>query len=336
MKDVFAPVLSDADVKRLDRVGKRRGRRRPAKVPARLARTSAFAAKRRGLITDSGFERLYRVPGHSLVRVSGRELGTQHRDALYAVFRLPFEKVTVRQEQKSGLQAYVSLMQVNTTWRELLIAMGLTQHVNNVAALHFAFKDIKQVVITVYEGNEERNLELYQMNKLPRDHGRMGNLLQDIEWSGLGLDDQVRISYGDWTASMVVSAKLVSLNADVQFELTSDYAKSFWPYIDSMTEHSWVDEEMLAHLIGRDLWGQGETSHSRGEFRKLCRKAFDDMKRAGGLSEWHVEVRGAGRKKQHRYHHGHKLREENAQMELPMLANAMEPVGAPKKKAFGR
>jgi hypothetical protein len=320
MNKPFQPVLSEADIKRLDRVGKRRGRRRPSKVPARLARTSAFAAKRRGLITDSAFERLYRVPGHSVVRVSGRELGTQHRDALYAVFRLHSEKVHVRQEGKTGLQSYLALLQVNTTWRELLVAMGLTQHVNNIAALHFAFKDIKQVVITVYEGDEERNLELYEMGKLPKDHGRMGNLLHDIEWSGLGLDDQVRISYGDWTASMVVSAKLVSLNADVQFELTSDYAKSFWPYIDSMTQHTWVDEGMLAHLIGRDLWAASETSKSRAEFRKLCRKAFDDMVRVGGLLSWHVDVRGVGRKKNHRYCYEHKLRNEGEQLELPMLA----------------
>lgn len=290
-------------------------------MPARLARTSAFAAKRRGLITDSAFERLYRVPGHSLVRVSGRELGTQHRDALYAVFRLPYKKISVKHEHKTGLYAYKSMMQVDTTWRELLIAMGLTQHVNNVAQLHFAFSDIKQVVVTVYEGDEGRNLELYRAGKLPRDYGRMGNLLNDIEWTGLGLDDQVHISYGDWTAEMVVSAKLVSLNADVHFELTSDYAKSFWPYIDSMTQHTWVDEEMLAHLVGRDLWSEEETSHTRGEFRKVCRKAFDDMKRVGGLLEWHVEVRGAGRKKQHRYFYKHKLREENAQLELPMLAD---------------
>ena len=118
---------------------------------------------------------------------------------------------------------------------------------------------------------------------------------------------------------MVVSAKLVSLNADVQFELTSDYAKSFWPYIDSLSQHTWVDEEMLAHLIGRDLWGPGESSQSRAEFRKLCRKAFDDMVRAGGLMSWRVEIKGAGRKKSHRYHHVHKLRTESEQLELPMM-----------------
>jgi hypothetical protein len=37
--------LTDADRKRLNRVGGRRGRNRPSKVPARLVRTSAFASK---------------------------------------------------------------------------------------------------------------------------------------------------------------------------------------------------------------------------------------------------------------------------------------------------
>ncbi|MGD9726421.1 MAG: hypothetical protein AB7E70_03275 [Hyphomicrobiaceae bacterium] len=316
MSERFAPKLSDADLKRLDRVGRRRGRNRPAKVPARLARTSAFAAKRRGLITDSKFERMYYVPGHSVVRVSGRELGTQHRDALYAVFRLPCRRVSVGAPPQW-------LMIVDTTWRELLMAMGLTQHVNNIAGLHYAFKDIKQVVISVYEGKEDQILAAYRDGKLPRDQGRMGNLLHDIEWSGLGLDDRVRISYGDWTAQMVASAKLVSLNADVQFALKSDYAKSFWPYIDGLSQHTWVDEEMLAHLVGRDLWGPAETSVTRGEFRKLCRKAFDDMVRSGGLISWRVEVRGVGRKKSHRYHHVHALRQGGEQMELPMLSEVV-------------
>lgn len=315
MVERLAPQLSPADLKRLDRVGKRRGRNRPSKVPARLARTSAFAAKRRGLITDSKFERVYYVPGHSLVRVSGRELGTQHRDALYAVFRLPFRKV---QTGKTNL----NLMVVDTTWRELLLAMGLTQHVNNIAGLHYAFKDIKQVVISVFEGREEDLLRQYKTGELPRDDaGRMGNLLHDIEWSGLGLDDKVRITYGDWTAQMVTSAKLVSLNADVQFALTSDLAKSFWPYIDGLSKHTWVDEDMLAHLVGRDLWGPDEDSATRGDFRKLCRKAFDDMVRCKGLLSYRVEILGHGRHKKHRYHHVHALRDAEQQLELPMLGD---------------
>jgi len=67
----------------------RRGRAHPANVPAKLTRTSAFAPKRRGLITDSSFRRVYLVPKQSVIEVSGRELGSQHRDAMYALFRVP-------------------------------------------------------------------------------------------------------------------------------------------------------------------------------------------------------------------------------------------------------
>lgn len=305
--------LSDAEKKRLERVGGRRGRKRPAKVPARLVRTSAFAPKRRGLITDSAFERLYVVRGHSVVRVSGRELGSQHRDALYAVFRLSHESEVVRESDTPlGYRRY---LKVETTWRELLKVMGLTQHANNIAALHFTFEDIKKVVVTVYEGDEARLLEQYRDGKLPKSKGKMGNLLHDVEWSGLGLDDRVLVCYGDWTADMVLSAKLVSLNADVQFALASDYAKSFWPYIDSMQRHNWVDEDRLAELVGRELWSEVENANTRRDFRSKCRKSFDDMVRAGGLRSWRVEVRGDGRKKSHRYHYDHAL---NAQPILPM------------------
>jgi hypothetical protein len=307
--------LSPAEQKRLARVGSRRGRNRPAKVPARLVRTSAFAPKRRGLITDSTFERLYVVKGQSVVRVSGRELGSQHRDALYAVFRLNHEQVVV--PDSDTVFGYSRLLKVKTTWRELLKMMGLTQHVNNVAALKFTFEEIKKVVVTVYEGDQARLLEQYRDGKLPKVRGKMGNLLHDLEWTGVGLDDEVRVFYGDWTANMVLSAKLVSLNADVQFQLSSDYAKSFWPYIDSYSKHTWVDEERLAELVGRDLWAPEETSATRRDFRSKCRKAFDDMVRSNGLSSWRVEVRGDGRKKSHRYHYVHALASAS-QLELPM------------------
>lgn len=319
MKSNVSPIeLSDAEKKRLDRVGRRRGRNRPAKVPARLVRTSAFAPKRRGLITDSSFERLYVVRGHSVVRVSGRELGSQHRDALYAVFRLGHKQVVLPdRESPVGFTRY---LKVETSWRELLKCMGLTQHANNIAALHFTFEDIKKVVVTIYEGDEAKLLEQYRQGKLPKAKGRMGNMLHDVEWGGLGLDDKVTVFFGEWSANMVMSAKLVSLNADVQFALGSDYAKSFWPYVDSFHKHNWVDEERLAELVGRDLWGAHEDAKTRRDFRSKCRKAFEDMVRAKGLRAWRVEVRGDGRHKSHRYHYEHGL--DAQQMDLPLLVDA--------------
>jgi hypothetical protein len=221
-------ALSDAEISRLKRIGQRRGRRNPAKVPARLARTSAFAPKRRGLITDANYDRLYVVPGHSIVRVAGRELGSQHRDDLYAVFRLD-HKTVVLPDPNSPV-GHSRYLRVETTWRELLRSMGLTPHANNVTALHYTFEDIKKVVVTVYEGQDHNKLlEQHKQGKLPRAPGRMGNMLHDVEWEGLQLDSRVTLHYGEWSANMVFSAKLVSLNADVHFALASDYAKSFCP-----------------------------------------------------------------------------------------------------------
>src|SRR3954454_17426829 len=92
-------ALYNAEIRRPERLERtranKRGGKNPGAVPARLARTSAFTPKRRNLITDSKFRRTYIVPGHSYIEVAGRELGSQHRDALYAVFRLKPRRVQV-------------------------------------------------------------------------------------------------------------------------------------------------------------------------------------------------------------------------------------------------
>ena len=102
---------------------------------------------------------------------------------------------------------------------------------------------------------------------------------------------------------MIEAAKLVSLNADVQFGLKSDHAKTFWPYINSMNNHSWVDEEVLAALAGRTLWGEAATKVTRGQFRKDCKQAFEDMIRAKEIVSYEIELRGAGRQKSRRFHY---------------------------------
>ena len=85
-------TLTDRERKRLDRFEKmqqnRRGRSSPAVMPSKLARTAAFAPRKKNLVTDSNFKRVYEFRPHTVVEVSGRELGTQHRDALYALFKL--------------------------------------------------------------------------------------------------------------------------------------------------------------------------------------------------------------------------------------------------------
>lgn len=305
--------LSPAEKKRLEKFKNRRGRKSPSKVPARLARTSAFAPKRSRLNTDSGFERLYVVPGHSVIRVSGRELGTQHRDTIYAVFRLPSKRTTQRIDQKASRHSlpFTTIREVTTTWRKLLQAMNRTEHTNNLMTLLEVFEDIKKVVFTIFEGGDQaaiaeavKNHNLVELQRQGKA-GAMGSLIDSVLWEGLELDSEVVIRFGDWSAEMIERAKLVSLNADVQFALKSDHAKTFWPYIDSMNNHHYVDEEVLAALAGRELWGELEDKISRGQFRKDCKQAFDDMVRVGGITEYSVEITGVGRRKSRRYHYKH-------------------------------
>ena len=314
---------SEAEAKRLEKFKNTRGRKNPAKIPARLARTSAFAPKKTSLITDSNFERLYVVPGQSVIKVSGRELGTQHRDTIYALFRLPSQRQTI--ERPSHGLKFSIVYETQATWRQLLKAMGRTEHTNNLMTLMRSFEDIKKVVFTIFEGDQTEILEAYRSNNmasLPRQgKGGIGSLIESIEWNGLDLDSEVVIRYGDWSAMMIQRAKLVSLNADVQFKLKSDYAKTFWPYIDSMNNHTFVHENMLAALAGRDLWGDKEDKLTRGQFRRETKKAFEDMKRAGGLKSFEVVEETTGRRKSRRYKYVLAYADKNA----PQLEMALTP-----------
>jgi hypothetical protein len=312
--------LSEAEIRRLERLERtranKRGRKNPAAVPARLARTSAFAPKRRNLITDSKFRRTYIVPGHSYIEVAGRELGSQHRDALYAVFRLKPRRIQVPNPNANGRM--LSIYETQTTWRELVTTLGLTEHPNNLLTLLTVYEELQTVIIRVQEGDPAKIQEANRRGMLGGP-GVQGNIIDSISWDGVNLDSRVIVRYGEWVREMIEKTKLVSLNAEVQFALVSDHAKSFWPYIDSMTGHTYVDEAMLAALVGRDLWDERETSATRAQFRKDCRQAFQDMVRANGLRSFRIEVTGTGRKKGRRYHYVHAL---PRQIELELEAQS--------------
>jgi hypothetical protein len=193
-----------------------------------------------------------------------------------------------------------------TTWRELVRTLGLSEHPNNLLTLLAIYEELQTVVIRVQEGSPEAIQNASRRGQLAGP-GIQGNIIETISWDGVNLDSQVTVRYGEWVREMIEKTHLVSLNAEVQFALSSDHAKSFWPYIDSMNRHTYIDETMLAALAGRDLWAEHETSATRAQFRKDCKQAFQDMVRAGGLSSFHVEVTGAGHKKGRRYQYTHAL-----------------------------
>jgi hypothetical protein len=325
--------LSEPEMARLERkmrtLQNRRGRKQPAIMPDRLARTSAFTPRRQGLITDSNFSRVYEVPGYSVVEVKGRELGSQHRDAIYALFRLPRSRVTTPNPDyrpNTFIPSTIIRYQTSTTWRELLTVMGRSEHVNNLLSLLQVFEEVRQVSVIIYEGRSLEQMET--IRKARRNHmladtpGSVSSIITDLKWDGAQLDSRVEVQYGASVLEMIEKAHLVSINAEVQFRLRSDHAKTFWPFIDSQPNFAYIDEQRLAQLAGRDLWGEHESSATRAQFRKECREAFRDMEAAGGLSAWREEVTGSGHKKSRRYHYTHATPRQ-LELELPRQTRPM-------------
>jgi hypothetical protein len=135
-------------------------------------------------------------------------------------------------------------------------------------------------------------------------------LVNRIDWSGVTLDSKVTVRYGEWVKEMFEAKSLVSLNGDVYFKLRSDYAKSFWPFIDSQTSYTYVDIQVLADLAGRAY--DEEPTKRRVKLREDVRQAFDDMVAAGGLASWRCEEIGSGRRKSYRYHYTHALERQGS------------------------
>lgn len=314
--DMDETTLSKQEQARLERFQRmhknRRGRKNPAVMPSKLARTAAFAPRKKGLITDSSFSRVYAVKPHAVVEVRGRELGSQHRDALYALFRLRARRQEVPNPQydprapttMTSARPKLVYWHTDATWRQLLAATGRTAHVNNLATMLRVLEEIRNVTFRVFEGD-------WDSYEASRSRGRLAsagfsdNLLGLIEWSGVDLDSSVTVRYGDWVRQMFEAKNLVSLNGDVYFRLRSDYAKAIWPFLDSQPRYDWVGVETLSELCGRDY--SAETTRQRVKFREEVRQAFDDMVTAGGLSSWDTEEVGSGRAKSYRYRFTHSL-----------------------------
>lgn len=309
-------ALSEAEQKRLERLQRtkqnRRGRKFPVAIPAELTRTSAFAPRRFDLIEDRNFSRVYVVHARSIIEVTGRELGSQHRDALYALFRLPSRRIKLEREEEPlgilpGIRSADTIVEAYGTWRDILKIMGLSEHANNMLTVLKNFEELRQVNLRVYTGSHEQYLRETRAGRIP-SAGFSDNFLGRIEWSGVRLDSKVTVRYGEWLRQVFEKKHLVSLNSQVYFSLQSDYAKSIWPFIDGQPNHFYIDETVIAELLGRDL--EGMNWRERGNFREGCRRAFEDMKVAGGLASYKVEQIGSGRVKLYRYTYVHALPRE--------------------------
>ena len=237
-------TLTDRERKRLDRFEKmqqnRRGRSSPAVMPSKLARTAAFAPRKKNLVTDSDFKRVYEFRPHTVVEVSGRELGTQHRDALYALFKLrakrteepnPLYNPNISAVGLKAPKPTLIYYHTITTWRDILKATGRSAHVNNLGTVLRTFEEMRKVNFRVYTGTFDQYQAASKRGRLAGP-GFSDNLLNEIEWSGVELDSPVRVRYGAWVKEMFETKTLVSVNSEIYFKLKSDYAKSLWPAID--------------------------------------------------------------------------------------------------------
>ena len=306
----------------------RRGRKNPSKVPAKLTRTSAFLPQSTNLITDSDFEKVYIVPGHSILRISGRELGVQHRDALYTLFRVT-PSTAIPPEFKDLVAQAVRENEVylcaQASWRELLELSDVSPHVNNIRTLKNLLQDFQKVIFEEIEGKPEDILERQKQGKIG-GKGSSIPILSRLEWSGDGLNDTVTVIYGESVQKAFRDRCLVSLDFEVQLKLTSGYAKSIWPFIDGQPNYTYLPEDTIAALIGIDIWTDEAlvdgkirpASNLRRDFRKKCRKAFKDMQDQGGIREWSVN-KDKKRKdglKTHTYYYTHG---KTRQLELQMF-----------------
>ena len=144
-----------------------------------------------------------------------------------------------------------------------------------------------------------------------RKQGRLASagwsdgMIGGIEWSGVSLDSEVSVTYGEWVRRTFEAKTLVGISADVYFRLKGDFAKAWWPFVDSQPDHSWVSLETLSELVGRDY--RTEDSKRRARFREDVQAGFQDMIRAGGISNFEIEARGPGRTKAYRVLYTHAL-----------------------------
>ena len=317
--------LSDRERKRIDRFERtwanRRGRSQPAVLPSTMARTGAFSPRRYGLNTDSTFARIYRSArtaswrcgvvnsapstATSSTPCSGCELARRSSRTRPIIRTSPARRCRERNWSTSIPNAPGAPLR----------ATGKTAHVNNLGTLLRSLEELRAVSICVYTGTWDQYVAASKRGRLSGP-GFSDSILGLIEWDGVSLDSQVTVKYGEWVKRMFEARNLISLNSEVYIKLTSDYARTFWPFIDSQNGYTFLDAETLAELAGRDYWS--ETTRQRIKFREDIRQAFDDMVKAGGLTSWRSEQTGSGRKKSYRYHYIHALpRQGTLELEIP-------------------
>ncbi|MDE4063863.1 hypothetical protein [Phaeobacter gallaeciensis] len=264
--------LSEKSRKRQEAIKQRRQRlsRKPAKVPTELARSGMFRPTKQYLNQQTTSYTL-EVGNWAKISVVGKELGIAHKDTLMAVFRQNARTIMDNSPESSQIEkwgiAAKTKSVVYTTWRGLLQAQNKSAHVNNITTQAGLLEDLSSLIVSfrIHEG---------------RRGGGSGSLIE-VLFDGFELDSRVQISYGQHVKQIMAAKQIVYLDAEAYYTLKSDYAKAFFSFIDSQPNNSWVDESILAQIVGRDIWR--ENWQQRGDFRKYCVRAFNDFEASGYL-----------------------------------------------------
>lgn len=304
-------AAEQARMERLERTKRNmRGRKAPAIMPSKLARAAAFTARSNGL-SEERTTRIVAVKPYAVIEVRGRELGTKHRDMLVALFRLRAKRFEIigPNERPAG-----AVYRTETTWREILRASQVSPHVNNLLTALRICEELRETTLRVFTGSYDAYETALKAGRLP-SAGWSDGIIGSIEWDGPSLDSRVMVAYGEWVRQAFETKHLISLNADVYFRLRSDFARAWWPHIDSQPGHSWVSLSTLGELVGRDY--DVLPSKQRARFREDLDRAFTDLAAAGGLARWRLEAMGTGRKKTYRVHYEHALPKQG---QLDLLA----------------
>ncbi len=169
-----------------------------------------------------------------MVVVKGGELGSQHRDMIYALFRMKNKITSYRTRNPDapsngttdGVPSHIDVVESIVSWRDLLRTMGKTEHVNNLLTAKNVMEDLRQIMLTIYEGDPDEVMKQLQSGRLPRGAGRITGVIDLVEWDGANLDSKVTVRWGKAVMTAFRNRQLVSLNAEVQFALKSDYARA--------------------------------------------------------------------------------------------------------------
>lgn len=257
-------------------------------VPAVLLRTSAFVPRVKGLDKSPDFRRLYELPFFSAAEVRGGELGSLHRSVLYGLFHCR------RRPKQTGSP---DRMEMQTTWRDLLQGLGRVPHGNLIITYMRVLIELLNIEFRAFSGSWEE----YRAFRAAGGGDLSAPLVETIDWSGSGFDDEVTVTFGPLIAEAFEKGRLAQLDMRVYNHLTSHLARALWPMITSNDRFFFLHEKTIAHVAGFDMKDAGSWRQWQ-KFRDQAERAFAQIEAAGGIVRTSTREEGChGRRRLRQY-----------------------------------